>query len=841
MLLLQGLREYRRSSPWPEQNSISIQLKQDLSLTLDIPDFGVVTLAGDAGCLSRVVLAHAAFKAALHPEQTPNDAFAKKCAAEVNVISLFFPDIQDDAVRIVFAAWLAFACVMDDILETLSIEDREAALLETIQLLRPAPVSPPSLDRPASTGKDKRIQGHARVLYAHGARYLSQKSASAFFKAVAEVLEAHADEIRFLHAHETDSLPTYMSIRCRTIALNPFFEVIKSEYLPDIDAELNNALLHLQREVSCVAGLQNDMVGLVRDLEDGEQLNAVMVLMRGFKVVDMTQPDPKILARCVAMVNAEHNQSVARSIEHTTLVHRAAAALCCSSIAKVEKVTRHILMMCETHLKWCASAKRYRLEASINGTSFEITEPTSRLANGNYHNDQPRSVPHAQLAKSELASSQLVVQSRGVFHGLPTYPDAPDYQNLTALVTGATGLSGYQMVKVLAASPQRWSKIYCLSSRPPPENFFADLGEGASRVEHLAVDFMGVPEEIARRLQERIQHVDHVFYFSYMQPPPKGDVLNLWANADELATVNITMFTNFLAALDQTPLRPRRFLLQTGTKHYAFYLGPAAIPAFESDQRVTLDRNFYYEQEDALAAYCASIHASWTVARPSYIVGAVRDGTLNHLIGFGIYAAVQAHLGEKIAFPGDYRAWDREQVQSTGMLNAWFEEWLVLTEGTENQAFNIHDGLGFTWGRLWPMLGRWYGVEWCPPETEECKYRLMEMRGETPRGYGPQAALRSTFTLLEWSLQPHVEEAWKTLAQEHNLVLDPFDDRYRARIFSFADSAVIGDAPMTTSVRKAREYGFFGTVDSYRSIFDTFHDLARLKLIPAPVMEEFTE
>jgi len=105
--------------------------------------------------------------------------------------------------------------------------------------------------------------------------------------------------------------------------------------------------------------------------------------------------------------------------------------------------------------------------------------------------------------------------------------------------------------------------------------------------------------------------------------------------------------------------------------------------------------------------------------------------------------------------------------------------------------------------------------------------------------FGPQATLRSTFSLLEWSLQPHVEEVWKELAEKHSLVLNPFDDSYRARIFAFADSAVIGDAPMTTSIRKAREFGFFGTVDSYHSIFDTLHDMARLKLIPAPVVKDF--
>jgi len=196
------------------------------------------------------------------------------------------------------------------------------------------------------------------------------------------------------------------------------------------------------------------------------------------------------------------------------------------------------------------------------------------------------------------------------------------------------------------------------------------------------------------------------------------------------------MFANFIAALKQTTLTPRRFLLQTGTKHYGFYLGPAPLPAFETDPRVTMGRNFYYEQEDALHAYCKSVGAAWGVARPSYIIGAVGDGSLNHLVGFGIYAAVQAHLEQPIRFPGDFSAWDREQVQSTAMMNAYFEEWMVLSDKTANQAFNIHDGLSFTWGRLWPNLARWYKVDWTPPELEEDKYRVMTLPyATTPRGY----------------------------------------------------------------------------------------------------------
>ncbi|KAJ8119666.1 hypothetical protein ONZ43_g3432 [Nemania bipapillata] len=437
-----------------------------------------------------------------------------------------------------------------------------------------------------------------------------------------------------------------------------------------------------------------------------------------------------------------------------------------------------------------------------------------------------------------MSSSQLV-HSSSIFYGLPSYPSTPEYQNLTAIVTGATGVSGYHMVKALSASP-RWSKILCLSVRPPPESFFTDLGEGARRVEHLSVDLLLEPTEIANRLQEKIQTVDSIFYHSYMHPLPKGDVKDFWGNADEVSKVNVSLFKNFIGALQKTNLKPRRFVLQTGTKHYAFYLGPAAIPAFESDPRVTLDENFYYTQEDALSSYCQEVGAKWNVTRPSYIIGAVRDGLLNHLIGIGIYAAVQAHLKQPIAYPGDYHAWDREQAQSTGMLNAYFAEWLALTEETANEAFNIHDGLSFTWGRLWPYLAQWYNVDWSPPELDDASYRVMQLPGtKTPRGFGPQATLRSTFSLLEWSYKPEVEKAWREIAQEHRLVLDPFDDHYRSRIFSFADSALIGDAPMVTSIRKARQFGFFGTVDSYHSMFNTMHELGRLKLAVAPIVSEF--
>ena len=103
--------------------------------------------------------------------------------------------------------------------------------------------------------------------------------------------------------------------------------------------------------------------------------------------------------------------------------------------------------------------------------------------------------------------------------------------------------------------------------------------------------------------------------------------------------------------------------------------------------------------------------------------------------GFAVYASVQAHLKRPLLFPGDYVAWDKEHCQSTAMINAYLEEWAVLTPDAANEAFNVQDGVPFTWGRFWPYLANWYGVSWEPPESNPDKYRTTVSRAvETPRG-----------------------------------------------------------------------------------------------------------
>jgi nucleoside-diphosphate-sugar epimerase len=157
------------------------------------------------------------------------------------------------------------------------------------------------------------------------------------------------------------------------------------------------------------------------------------------------------------------------------------------------------------------------------------------------------------------------VYSNGIYHGLPVFPDDPSTTGLTAIITGANGVSGYHMLQVLSQSPARWSKIYSLSRRPP-----AIPGGLPPNVEFISCDFLKGAEEVTSRLKAAgLTKVDYVFFCSYMQVPPKEGV-GLWSDAEEMTRVNLALLVNFLEGLKATVGNglPKRILLQTGAKTF---------------------------------------------------------------------------------------------------------------------------------------------------------------------------------------------------------------------------------------------------------------------------------
>ena len=263
-----------------------------------------------------------------------------------------------------------------------------------------------------------------------------------------------------------------------------------------------------------------------------------------------------------------------------------------------------------------------------------------------------------------MGSEHRQLYNRGIYHNLPTFD--PSITKLSAIVTGANGISGFHTMRALLQSPQRWSTIYALSRRPPPEEMMALLpSDQRARVKHVACDFLESPKTIAKALLEAKAAATHVFFYSYFQPKRTPGAIS--SNPDELVKVNGALLENFLNALPLAKITPNRILLQTGAKHYGMHIGRVRTPCVESDpQPKHLEPNFYYRQEATLFDFCkANPGTSWNVIRPAWILGAVKNAQMNALHPFAIYAAVQAKKNEPLFFPSDWDSWQDECCHSS--------------------------------------------------------------------------------------------------------------------------------------------------------------------------------
>ncbi|EUC40526.1 hypothetical protein COCMIDRAFT_108582 [Bipolaris oryzae ATCC 44560] len=414
------------------------------------------------------------------------------------------------------------------------------------------------------------------------------------------------------------------------------------------------------------------------------------------------------------------------------------------------------------------------------------------------------------------------VYSDEIYHGLPDLSASPN--NLTAIITGTNGLSGSHMLRRLCQNPERWSNIYCLSLHPP-------YGKHPDHVQHTAVDLLQSPETLAAILIAANVQAEYVFYFSHVQPPPKPG-MGLWSDAGEVTRLNSLIFQNLLGGLAGARIIPRRILLQAGAKYYGGHLGPMKVPQVETDPRVDLEPNFYYSQEDSLVEYCAGgsgeRRTRWNIILPGPLVGAAPRSAMNVAFPLAVYASICRKLNQSLEYPSDVVSWQMPLAMSSAGLNAHMEEWAVLTPGAADQRINQCDNSTFTWEGFWPCLAEWYGISWKGPE-EDVEWIEFEMPYR-PRGYGPKGVLRWKFTFGSWSQQPHVQQAWRALTDEHGLIKRELSDL--SKEFAFLDGCVSLYTALLPSMNKARKLGWHGFVDTSDAFFQVFRELSALKMVP---------
>ena len=437
-----------------------------------------------------------------------------------------------------------------------------------------------------------------------------------------------------------------------------------------------------------------------------------------------------------------------------------------------------------------------------------------------------------------MSSSQFPLRQSGIYRNLPSFD--PSLKGLKALVVGATGISGFNTIRALLDTPDRWSKVYAVSRSPLSEKSLSLLSQQQrSRIQHVSVDMTSSAEDIAQALRKAGVVADYIFYYAYMSPTSGKSAMDP-KTADELVESNVPPFKSFLGSLPIAGIKPNRILLQTGGKSYGVHIGRVRTPLVESDpQPRHLSPNFYYPQEDALRAFCDQHpETKWNMVHPFSIIGAIEHASMNTFMGFGIYAAIQAQRGEPLKFGADFTSWQFEAAHSTARLTGYLSEWAVLEERCANQSFNAQDGGPVSFDRFFHELARWYGVkEVQGPEFDESRLQTTSLAGgkDSPLGYGPPTQVRYSFMLADWARDPVNRSAWEEIMAKSNgkVTENPWDGD--GKDFLMADFAYLPFG--TASMNKTKRYGFSGFVDTLESVFEMFQEMVKLGSLPPMVVD----
>jgi nucleoside-diphosphate-sugar epimerase len=347
----------------------------------------------------------------------------------------------------------------------------------------------------------------------------------------------------------------------------------------------------------------------------------------------------------------------------------------------------------------------------------------------------------------------------------------------TALVAGATGIVGRNLIEHLN-EVGGWD-VVGIARRPESDELAAEM---------IAVD-LGVRDAVLERL-DGVSGVTHVFYAARA---PRAD-------AGEEARVNTAMLVNLLDAVEPASPELRHVHLMHGNKWYGSHIGPFRTPAKEDDPRID-GPNFYYDQQDHVAARQRGKRWTWSALRPHFVSG-FSVGHPHNIIGvIATYGALCRELGLPLAFPASRARFDTLTQLTDARLLAKAMVWAATDRRCRNQAFNIGNGDNIRWSNSWPRVAALFGLEPAPPGT----VRIADFLADK----GP---------------------AWDEMVRRHGLKRTRLDEVASPAYAAFALG--IGWDEVTSLV-KARRYGFCEAVDSEEMIARAIAEYRRRRVIPA--------
>jgi len=352
------------------------------------------------------------------------------------------------------------------------------------------------------------------------------------------------------------------------------------------------------------------------------------------------------------------------------------------------------------------------------------------------------------------------------------------------LVAGALGVVGRAVVERFAGRADL--DVVALSRRR------ADF---APNVCWVSADLRD-PEASANALSAH-RDTTHLVYAALSE---QANLVRGWRDRRNAAQ-NTAMLRHTLDALRSAPLA--HVTLMQGTKAYGVHTGrPMRVPAREQDAVRDHD-NFYFEQEDLLAARARAQGFAWTALRPQIVLGVAVGSAMNPVAALGAYAVLSRELGLPLRFPG-HPALLTECTDARCIAAA--VEWSWGAPHANGEAFNVANGDVIVWSTFFERLAREFGL-----------------------ALGEPAALRLADEM------PRHAQLWHRIAQREGLVVDDLD-RLLGLSWQYADATWASRRPLPVppivSTVKLRRAGFSDCIDTEECIIDHLRAMQALRYLP---------
>lgn len=356
----------------------------------------------------------------------------------------------------------------------------------------------------------------------------------------------------------------------------------------------------------------------------------------------------------------------------------------------------------------------------------------------------------------------------------------------TVLVAGANGLVGRAVVRHMCGADTN----VIAAARTPPERqpgvrfVAADLNDQSSCAEL----FGSMPD------------VTHLVYTALYERPA---LVSGWSDDEQIA-INDRMFRHVLDPLSAAASNLRHVTLLQGTKAYGVHVRAIPVPAREDRDELRNQPNFYWEQETHLRDRAEGAAWTWTILRPTLIVGGGVGGAMNALPPIGVFGALLREAGLPFTFPG---GGPRIAAAVDVDLLARAIDWAGDAERARNQTFNVTNGDVYVWENVWPAIADVLGMEAGAPE---------------PRSLHDFCGSRS--------------DEWETIRDKYDL-LSPSMEAFVGPSLQYCDYLLRhGDpspgASTAVSTVKVQSAGFHEVMDSEDMFKKWFRHLQDQRLLP---------